>query len=132
MFVFAVGWVFIGLVGPRALEPKFNSFESLPLWESFLEHLHMAVFMCLVVGLPTLIIAISAGLTRHRMEPGKFRAIMAAVLLLPEWLLLAADTPIYLWVQTTIQVVFATVVMPVPLIPTPTKSVGAAVGRSAA
>ncbi|MEU3874039.1 MULTISPECIES: hypothetical protein [Streptomyces] len=117
LLAFVVGWAFIAAVGPRAADPESDSFATLPFWESLLKNLDQIPGMLLIIGLPTIVIAVFAGALRRTMEPGSFRALMAALVLLPEWLLLFADHAIYLGVQTVVQLLFAFVIMPVPMFP---------------
>ncbi|MFI2074999.1 MULTISPECIES: hypothetical protein [Streptomyces] len=116
ILAFAAGWLVIALVGPRELDPRSDSFETLPFWESFEESLRTGLTMFLLIGVPTILIALLAGLAWRTTESGQFRAIMALAFLPPMWPLVGASTPLYLGVQTVVQVVFATVLMPVPLI----------------
>ncbi|MFI9305217.1 hypothetical protein [Streptomyces triculaminicus] len=117
MLVFTAAWMGIGIAAPRELDPASNSFERLPFWESVLSYLELGVGMLIIIGIPSVILFLLAGLVRRDMESQGFRAMMAFLLLLPTWPLWFADIPIMFWIQAGAQVVFATCLMPVPLLP---------------
>ncbi|GAA2714936.1 hypothetical protein GCM10010315_23130 [Streptomyces luteosporeus] len=118
--VFMVGWLAIAVTGPRTLKAGSDSFEHASFGESMLSYCGTAIGMLVLIGIPSVLIALVAGVTRRKMEHQEFRALMAGMLLLPVWPLLFAGTPLILWIQIGVQVVFALTLMPVPLLPAPT------------
>ncbi|GHG65758.1 hypothetical protein [Streptomyces griseocarneus] len=117
VLVFAAAWVVIGIAAPRELDPASNSFGRLPFWESVLSYLELGVGMLIIIGIPSLLLILLAGLVRREKDPHGFRVMMAFLLLLPTWPLWFADIPIMFWLQAGAQVVFAACLMPVPLLP---------------
>ncbi|MBT2384799.1 hypothetical protein [Streptomyces sp. ISL-11] len=101
-----------------------TSFEHEPFGESLRYYLGVAAGMLVMIGLPSLVIALLAGLIRRKMPSQDFRALSAGLLLLPVWPLLFAGTTVILLIQVAVQVVFAVALMPVPLLPPPVSGGG--------
>lgn len=118
LVVYALAWIIIGLVAPREADLASDDyFKKLPLWESLLSYLKSGITFFLFIGIPSIFIILLAGLARENMDPPAFRAMVTALILLPTWFLLFGNIVEELLIQVAAQVVFATVVMPVPLIP---------------
>ncbi|MEV5137354.1 hypothetical protein AB0K71_18360 [Streptomyces syringium] len=118
ILVYALAWVAIGLVAPRgATAGPDGNFEDRPLWESFQSYMETGLIFFLFVGIPSIFIIVLTGLSRQAMEPPMFRAMVTGLILLPTVFLLFGDVVEELLIQVAAQVVFATLVMPVPLIP---------------
>ncbi|MGX8905413.1 hypothetical protein ACR820_09330 [Streptomyces netropsis] len=117
VLIFALAWIIIGLIAPREIDPDPDSIrEYLSFWESFLSYLRTGVVIFLLIGVPTIVIVVVAGLLHRRMEPPVFRAMVTFLTLMPTWFLLFSNTVQMLLLQMAAQVLFSTVVMPVPLI----------------
>ncbi|MFF7688563.1 hypothetical protein ACFZB6_20705 [Streptomyces syringium] len=118
LVVYALAWIVIGLVAPRETDLTSDGcFKNLPLRESLLSYLESGITFFLLIGIPSIFIILLAGLARKDMDPPAFRAMVTALILLPTWFLLFGNIVEELLIQVAAQVVFATVVMPVPLIP---------------
>ncbi|MFI8944737.1 hypothetical protein [Streptomyces syringium] len=118
VLMFALAWVIIGLIAPREVDPDPEAIrEYLSFWESFLSYLRTGVVMFLLIGTPTIVIVVVAGIFHRKMEPPIFRAVVTVLTLLPTWFLLFSNTVQMLLLQVAAQVAFTTLVMPVPLIP---------------
>ncbi|MEU7109156.1 hypothetical protein ABZ951_29520 [Streptomyces sp. NPDC046215] len=119
ILVFALGWLLIAATGPRPLKPVSTTFEHESFAESMRYYFGVGVGMLVVIGLPSLIITLVAGLMRKKMGSQDFRALVAGLLLLPVWPLLLVGTNLILLIQVAVQVIFAVALMPVPLLPPP-------------
>ncbi|MEV4870398.1 hypothetical protein [Streptomyces syringium] len=114
LLVYALAWVAIGLVVPR----ETTSFsEQLSSWDSSLSYLDTGMYCFVLIGLPSIFIIVLAGLCHHEREPPMFRAMVTALILLPTWFLLFGNIVEELLLQVAAQVVFTTLVMPVPMVP---------------
>ncbi|MEV6778479.1 hypothetical protein [Streptomyces syringium] len=118
LVVYALAWILIGLVAPRETDLASDDyFKKLPLWESLLSYLESGITLFLFIGVPSIFIILLTGLARKDMNPPAFRAMVTALILLPTWFLLFGNIVEELLIQVAAQVVFTTLVMPVPLIP---------------
>ncbi|MEU1824427.1 hypothetical protein ABZ502_18620 [Streptomyces abikoensis] len=84
-----------------------------------MSYLELGCGMFILTGLPSLLIMTLAGLASRNTEPSKFRMVMAIVLLVPAWPILAMSSEIPALGQIAVQVGYALAVMPVPLVPRP-------------
>ncbi|MCC3769665.1 hypothetical protein [Streptomyces sp. UNOC14_S4] len=119
VLVFALGWLLIALTGPRPLKSLSSSFEHSSFGDSLLYYAGAGLTMLVMIGLPSIVIILIAGLLRKKMGSKEFRALVAGLLLLPVWPLLLVGTHLILYIQIGVQVVFAVALMPVPLLPPP-------------
>lgn len=115
--VFSLCWIVVGLLAPRVTRLGEGGRETLSFWESLLSYLELGCGMFILTGLPSLLITILAGLAGRNVEPAKFRGVMAIVLLVPAWPILAMSSEVPALGQVAVQVGFAMLVMPVPLVP---------------
>ncbi|WP_290112039.1 hypothetical protein [Streptomyces ficellus] len=88
-----------------------------PWAESFGHVMMVGLGMLALVGTPTLLLAIGAGLAHKRMEPGRFRGALVAPMLVFTFPCLAASTAEPLLFQIMVQLAFICYLMPVPLVP---------------
>ncbi|MFE7778477.1 hypothetical protein ACFU5O_32260 [Streptomyces sp. NPDC057445] len=102
VLIHATAWVIITAVVP---------------WEdSFAQIMRLAFGMLLVVGIPTLLLAICTGLAHNHMDVTRFRIVLGTLMVVFTWPLLAASTAEPLAFQVMTQIAFAWLV-PAPLIP---------------
>jgi hypothetical protein len=85
--------------------------------ESFGQVMTMGLLLSGTIGVPTLFLAICAGLAHRKMEPRRFRGALVAPMLLFAWPLLASSTGEPLLIQVMAQLAFAVWLMPTPLVP---------------
>ncbi|MEV4442328.1 hypothetical protein AB0K09_25630, partial [Streptomyces sp. NPDC049577] len=107
----------IGLTAPRQKELGPSGLRTPSFWESFVTQLELGTGMLLMIAVPSILVILLCGLARQTMDVAAFRTVIAVLLMLPTLILLAADIAIYFWVQAAVQVLFASVIMPVPLVP---------------
>ncbi|MEU7041706.1 hypothetical protein AB0A77_11710 [Streptomyces varsoviensis] len=117
LLVFVVGWLIFAAVGPRELDTASDSFGRLSFGESFLQHLQTGAGMLLLIGLPSLLIALLIGFTGGRTNRAARRVLLAFLLLIPCWPVLFASTGHMLLTQVAVQFVFALWIMPIRLTP---------------
>ncbi|MFE3325825.1 hypothetical protein [Streptomyces sp. NPDC059176] len=100
--IHAAAWVTIALTVP---------------WEdSFTQIMQLGFGMFLVVGIPTLLLAICAGLAHRHMDVTRFRILLMVPMVVFTWPLLAASTAEPLLLQMAAQITFVWLT-PAPLIP---------------
>ncbi|SCF72438.1 hypothetical protein [Streptomyces sp. Ncost-T10-10d] len=103
MLLHTAAWVIIALLVP---------------WEdSIVQIVGISLGMLALVGLPTILLAILAGLGHRKMVPGRFRGALVAPMLVFIWPCLAASTAEPLVFELMVQLAFACYLMPVPLVP---------------
>ncbi|MEV7419039.1 hypothetical protein [Streptomyces sp. NPDC089919] len=96
-------WVVISLVVP---------------WDdSFAQDMRTALGMLALIGGPTLLLAVVAGLAHTSMAPARFRTALAFPMVFFIWPLLGMSTGEPLVFQFLAQVAFAAYLMPAPLVP---------------
>ncbi|MFI0910771.1 hypothetical protein [Streptomyces abikoensis] len=71
----------------------------------------------ILVGIPSILIALLIGIIRTRLDQAEIRFLALFLLVLPTWWFFFANTPVLLWSQLVVQAVFALAVMPVRLVP---------------
>ncbi|GAA3476586.1 hypothetical protein GCM10018966_011140 [Streptomyces yanii] len=84
--------------------------------ETFLEIMTLGMFLLLIIGIPTLLIAVIAASLHKRMDVARFRVLLAIPLLLCTWPLLASSAAEPLVFQVMAQIAFAALI-PAPLFP---------------
>ncbi|WKU46530.1 hypothetical protein Q3V23_22105 [Streptomyces sp. VNUA116] len=117
--VFELGWLAIGMTTPRSWGRSDGTAGSVTFSEAALGSLASGASVFLIVGLPSLVIVLIAGLTRKGTDLYAFRILISLLLILPLWPFMLAGTPLMLFIQFAAQVVYAMVLMPVPLLPPP-------------
>ncbi|MFE7113715.1 hypothetical protein ACFU98_47135 [Streptomyces sp. NPDC057575] len=87
-------------------------------WEdSIAQIVGISLGMLVIIGLPTLLLAILAGLGHRKMVPGRFRGALVAPMLAFIWPCLAASTAEPLVFELMVQLAFTCYLMPAPLVP---------------
>ncbi|MGW2179007.1 hypothetical protein ACWCXX_13115 [Streptomyces sp. NPDC001732] len=103
LLLHATAWVIISLLVP---------------WEDSTEQMvGTSLGMLALIGLPTLLLAILAGLGHRKMATARFRGVLVVPMLVFVWPCLAGSTAEPLLVEFVAQLVFACFLMPVPLVP---------------
>ncbi|MFF4084417.1 hypothetical protein ACFYZN_34235 [Streptomyces sp. NPDC001777] len=103
LLLHATAWVIISLLVP---------------WEdSTRQMVGTSLGMLALIGIPTLLLAILAGLGHRKMAPARFRGALVVPMLVFIWPCLAGSTAEPLLVEFVAQLVFVCFLMPVPLIP---------------
>ncbi|MEV4433278.1 hypothetical protein [Streptomyces sp. NPDC049585] len=111
----ATGWTAAEALAGGALWSSEPTLWRRPFWDLVLSCL--AVGPLILVGLPSILIALLLGSVHTRSDRTEHRFLLLLLLVLPTWWFFFAGTPVVLWVQLVIQAVFAFAVMPVPLVP---------------
>ncbi|MFH8338061.1 hypothetical protein [Streptomyces sp. AM6-12] len=99
----AVTWVVIALLASRE--------------DSYTDIMWFSLGVLAITGIPTLLLALLAGLAHRRMEVTTFRATLAFPMVFFAWPLVGADYPQPLVLQVLCQIAFAAYLMPAPLVP---------------
>ncbi|MFD8822781.1 hypothetical protein ACFV1C_10545 [Streptomyces sp. NPDC059605] len=103
LLLHATAWVIIALLIP---------------WEiSTARMVEISLGMLALIGIPTLLLAILAGLGHRKMAPARFRGVLVVPMLVFIWPCLAGSTAEPLLVEFVAQLVFVCFLMPVPLVP---------------
>ncbi|MFE7246153.1 hypothetical protein [Streptomyces sp. NPDC057580] len=84
---------------------------------SFLGSMQVGLLMLAFTGIPTVLLAIVAGLAHQHMEVARFRALLAFPMVFFAFPLIGAATAEPLVLQVMAQVAFAVWLMPTPLVP---------------
>ncbi|MFE6800115.1 hypothetical protein [Streptomyces sp. NPDC057696] len=84
--------------------------------DTFLEIMALGMGMLLVIGVPTLLIAVCAATVHRRMDVVRFRMLLGMSLVLCVWPLLATSASEPLFFQVVAQIAFAGLI-PAPLFP---------------
>ncbi|MFE0645026.1 hypothetical protein ACFW2Y_25950 [Streptomyces sp. NPDC058877] len=84
--------------------------------ETFLEIMTLGMGMLLIIGVPTLLIAIFAAGVHNRMDVVPFRVLLAIPLIFCAWPLLGSSAVDPLLLQVMAQIAFAALI-PAPLFP---------------
>lgn len=113
VFCFGLGWLLLALMGPRGTDT--STLLQVSRWESFQDYVESGAICFLMIGVPSLLIVLVSGCMRKDMDSRKFRRITASVLAFFVWPLLFLNSGPILLGQLAIQLVFALLVMPVPL-----------------
>ncbi|MGW0878332.1 hypothetical protein [Streptomyces sp. NPDC002671] len=101
--LYAATWVVIALVVP---------------WEdSFAQVMRLGFGMLAIIGTPTLLLALLAGLAHTQMDVTRFRIALAFPMALFALPLVGASTAEPLLLQLLSQIAFAAYLMPAPLVP---------------
>ncbi|WP_406424215.1 hypothetical protein OH809_03190 [Streptomyces sp. NBC_00873] len=95
-------WIVIALVVPE--------------W-SFLDSMRVGLLMLAFTGIPTVLLAIVAGLAHQHVEVARFRALLAFPMVFFALPLIGAAMAEALVLQVMAQVAFAVWLMPTPLVP---------------
>ncbi|MFJ2899779.1 hypothetical protein ACIO87_33545 [Streptomyces sp. NPDC087218] len=103
LLLHAVAWVAITLLVPWEI-PTARMVE-------------VSLIMLALIGIPTLLLAILAGLGHRKMTPARFRGVLVVPMLVFIWPCLAGSTAEPLLVEFVAQLVFVCFLMPVPLLP---------------
>ncbi|MFB7505158.1 hypothetical protein [Streptomyces broussonetiae] len=85
--------------------------------DSFTDVMRLGFGMLAFIGIPTLLLALLAGLAHTQMDVTKFRAGVAFPMAFFVWPLLGASYPQPLVFQLLCQIAFAAYLMPAPLVP---------------
>ncbi|GAA3476585.1 hypothetical protein [Streptomyces yanii] len=87
-----------------------------PDW-SFLDSMRVGLLILAFTGIPTVLLAIVAGLAHQHMEVARFRCLLAFPMVLFAFPLIGAAMAEPLVLQVMAQVAFAVWLMPAPLVP---------------
>ncbi|MGW0314464.1 hypothetical protein [Streptomyces flavidovirens] len=92
---------------------------ALVVWwdDSFFQIMDLSLSVLGMVGVPTLLLAIVAGLGHTEMKPGRFRGALVAPMLLFTWPLLSLSAAEPMLFQIMAQLAFVCYLMPTPLVP---------------
>ncbi|MFY4718517.1 hypothetical protein [Streptomyces sp. LaBMicrA B280] len=101
--LFAVTWVIITVM----VHPD----------DSYTDLIWFGLGVLVITGVPTLLLALLAGLAHRHMETTTFRATLAFPMIFFTWPLVGANYPEPLVFQVLCQIAFAAYLMPVPLVP---------------
>ncbi|MFD5429230.1 hypothetical protein [Streptomyces sp. NPDC127084] len=103
LLLYTVGWLIVALVFP---------------WEgdTLGQHVETSLILLGFIGVPSLLLAICAGLGHRKMPAGSFRGALLLPMLLFAWPMIASSTAEPPLIQLAIQVAFV-MLMPVPLVP---------------
>ncbi|MFI8965636.1 hypothetical protein ACIGO8_26395 [Streptomyces sp. NPDC053493] len=116
VLAYLAAWLAVGLTTPRVTDSWQDPSEFPSRGALVLEHLGFALDMVWVIAVPSVLISWLCALFGERTGTA-FRARLAGLLLLPLWFLLFASTAHMLLFLALGHLVFALVVMPVPLMP---------------
>ncbi|MCE3032416.1 MULTISPECIES: hypothetical protein [Actinomycetes] len=85
--------------------------------DSYTDVMWLGLGMLVITGIPTLLLALLAGLAHRRMDVTTFRATLAFPMMFFAWPLIGANYPQPLVLQVLCQIAFAAYLMPAPLVP---------------
>ncbi|MER6334320.1 hypothetical protein ABT298_34475 [Streptomyces sp. NPDC001034] len=101
--LYAVTWVVVALVTSSD--------------DSYTDVMWLGLGMFVITGIPTVLLALLAGLVHRRMDVTRFRAALAFPMVFFAWPLVGANYPQPLVLQVLCQIAFAAYLMPTPLVP---------------
>ncbi|MEU9064777.1 hypothetical protein AB0D13_39575 [Streptomyces sp. NPDC048430] len=104
LLVYSTAWVIIALMFP---------------WEgeSFFQTIQTSLILLGLVGIPSILLAVLAGLAHRKMEVPLFRGALVLPMLFFTWPLLASSSSEPLLIQILAQLAFVVWLMPAPLLP---------------